>query len=356
MEWLAASTASPFAVNNHLQNVVKLGEGIVKLPEDISVDKHGTLYTASRDGWILRLHRNGSWDHWKHIHSHTMLGITVTTQGDIIVCDSDKGLLKVTDDGVTVLVSQVNGSKLRSVNEVVAASDGSLYFSISSSKYDAVHNWYLDWLEARPHGQVLNYNPILNETTLVLHNLSFANGVALSKDQHYLVVCETWKHSCLRHWLKGDKKGHTETFIQNLPAGPDNIHLAPDGSFWLALVPVPNLQKLGFVMSSKLLRHLMALFPKLISVVMSGNKKAMVANVGSEGEIIQILDDDEGKAVSMVTSALEFEDLLYLAENYYFRLKKRRKLFSAGFSWIQQVAVLYLNQVTITFYFLYDCC
>ncbi|XP_054805496.1 protein STRICTOSIDINE SYNTHASE-LIKE 4-like [Prosopis cineraria] len=303
-------SASPFPVNNHLQKVVKLGEGIVKHPEDVCVDKHGTLYTASRDGWILRLHPNGSWDHWKNTHSHTMLGITVTTQGDVIVCDSDKGLLKVSDDGLTVLVSQVNGSKLRSVDEVVAASDGSLYFSVVSTKYD-VHNWYLDLLEARPHGQVLKYNPFSNETSVVLDNLKFANGVALSKDEGYLVVCETWKLRCLRHWLKGEKKGNTQIFIDNLPGGPDNIHLAPDGSFWVALVPKP-----AFVLSSssKLLKHLMASFPKLISVVAPPIKKASVANVGNDGEIIQILDDEEGKVMSLVTSAFEFDGYLYLAD------------------------------------------
>ena len=83
--------ASPSPINNHLQKVIKLGEGILIGPEDICVDKHdGTLYTASRDGWILRLHTNGSWEHWKNLHSHTLLGITVTTQGDVIVCDADK--------------------------------------------------------------------------------------------------------------------------------------------------------------------------------------------------------------------------------------------------------------------------
>ncbi|KAI9111496.1 hypothetical protein K1719_017186 [Acacia pycnantha] len=112
-----------------------------------------------------------------------MIGITVTTQGAVVVCDFDKGLLKVTEDVVPVLVSQVNGSKLSLADEMVEASDGSLYFSIASTKY-GLHNW------------------------------------------------------CLRHWLKGEKKGKTETFIENLPGGPDNIHLAPNGSFWVAMFQV----------------------------------------------------------------------------------------------------------------------
>ncbi|XP_054790240.1 protein STRICTOSIDINE SYNTHASE-LIKE 4-like [Prosopis cineraria] len=303
-------SASPFPVNNHLQKVIKLGEGILKDPEDVCVDKHGTLYTASRDGWISRLYRNGSWEHWKNIQSHTMLGIIVTRRSDVLVCDSDKGLLKVTDDGVTVLVSEVNGSKLRLADEVVEASDGNLYFSEASTKYDP-HNSFLDLLEGRPNGRLLKYNPSLNETSVFLDNLTFANGVALSRDEDYLVVCETWKHSCLRHWLKGEKKGKTETFIENLPAGPDNIHLAPDGSFWVALVQSIS-EKMRFVHASKVLKHLLASFPKLGNLVRGAHEKAMVANVGSDGKIIRIFDDDEGKVMTFVTSALEFEDHLYL--------------------------------------------
>lgn len=36
-------------------------------------------------------------------------------------------------------------------------------------------------------------------------------------------------------------KGKTEIFVDNLPGGPDNINLAPDGSFWIALIEVYTL-------------------------------------------------------------------------------------------------------------------
>lgn len=75
---------------------------------------------------------------------------------------------------------------------MIEASDGSLYFSVASTKFE-LKNWYLDVLEAKPHGKLLKYDPSTNETSIVLDNLCFANGVALSTDQDYLVVCETWK-------------------------------------------------------------------------------------------------------------------------------------------------------------------
>lgn len=72
------------------KGVLKLGEGFLKDPEDVCVDKEGTIYAATRDGWIKRLHRNGSWENWKMISSPTLLGITITKEGDLIVCDSEK--------------------------------------------------------------------------------------------------------------------------------------------------------------------------------------------------------------------------------------------------------------------------
>ncbi|RDY08432.1 Protein STRICTOSIDINE SYNTHASE-LIKE 4 [Mucuna pruriens] len=295
--------------DNQLQNIIKLGEGFLNEPEDVCVDKEGTLYTATRDGWIKRCRRNGNWENWKHIDSYTLLGITTAKKGGLIVCDSTKGLLKVTEeDGFTVLVSQVNGSQLRFADDVIEAWDGNIYFSVLSTKFD-LDNVYLDVLEARPHGQLVKYNPTSNETVIVLDNVACANGVALSKDEDYLVLCETWK--CMRHWLKGANKGTTDIFIENLPGGPDNINLAPDGSFWIALVQLTS-ERLEFVHKYKITKHLVASFPRLINLVNGAKKKAMVVNVATNGTIIRKFDDGDGKVITFVTSALEFEDHLYL--------------------------------------------
>ena len=56
------------------------------------MNKEGTIYAATRDGWVKRLHRNGSLENWKMTNSDTLLGITITKEGegDLIVCDSEK--------------------------------------------------------------------------------------------------------------------------------------------------------------------------------------------------------------------------------------------------------------------------
>lgn len=50
----------------------------------------GVLYTATRDGYIKRLHRNGTWDTFWHTDSDGLLGLTITAAGDIVVCDANK--------------------------------------------------------------------------------------------------------------------------------------------------------------------------------------------------------------------------------------------------------------------------
>ncbi|KAG5605735.1 hypothetical protein H5410_027227 [Solanum commersonii] len=299
------SPSPTFTSNSYLQIVSKLGEGFVDRPEDVAVDKMGIVYTATRDGWIKRRHKNGTWQSWKYIGRNTLLGLKVSSAGHILVCDAQEGLLKVTEDGVTVLASHVNGKKLRLADDVVEASDGSVYFSVASTKF-GLHEWFLDMLEAKPHGQLLKYSPSLNQTSVILDNLAFANGVALFR--------------CLKYWLKEEMKGQTEMFIDNLVGAPDNIKLAPDGSFWIALIqisynpPLLNITtpRLNFIHKSRATKHLLATFPNLMKWVMGAYDKAMVVNVAADGKITKGFDDPTGKVMSFVTSVLEYDDHLYL--------------------------------------------
>lgn len=59
---------------------------MIKKPEDVAIDKTGVVHTATRDGNIMRLYKNGTWDIWCHIDS----SITLTKAGDLVVCDAEK--------------------------------------------------------------------------------------------------------------------------------------------------------------------------------------------------------------------------------------------------------------------------
>ena len=49
---------------------------------------------------------------------------------------------------------------------MIEASDGSLYFTVSSKEYTP-KEYYKDLVEGNPHGQLLKYDPESNETTVL---------------------------------------------------------------------------------------------------------------------------------------------------------------------------------------------
>lgn len=86
--------------------------------------------------------------------------------------------------------------KFRFADSVTVARNGQIYFTDASSEH-SMHSWHLDVLEARPHGRMLNFDFVTGRTTVLMQGLGFANGIALSPQEDFLVVCESWKYAAL---------------------------------------------------------------------------------------------------------------------------------------------------------------
>ncbi|KAM0867262.1 hypothetical protein ACQ4PT_042108 [Festuca glaucescens] len=183
-----------------MQGLEKLGEGQLSGPEDVYVDAAagGTLYMATRDGWLQRMQPNGTWERWRFVGGAGLLGIAPSADDSMLVCDAYKGLLRVEEGRVTILASTVEGSPIRFADTVIEASDGTVYFSDGSTRF-GFDRWILDYMEASSTGRLLKYDPGTGKVSVVLDNLAFANGVALSRDETFLVVCESWRSILINH-------------------------------------------------------------------------------------------------------------------------------------------------------------
>ncbi|MFE3183344.1 SMP-30/gluconolactonase/LRE family protein [Streptomyces violascens] len=221
-------------------------------PEDVVFDGLGRVLAGVADGRILRIALPGSPGGHAQIQEigrtgGRPLGLEVLPDGRLLVCDAERGLLCLDPDGgqdVEVLADTVAGAPLRFCSNAVAASDGTVLFTVSSCRY-GLDDWLSDIVEHRPTGLLVRLAPG-GEPEVLLDGLQFANGVALAPDESYAVVAETGARRLTRRWLTGPEAGRHDTFADRLPGYPDNISRSPRGGLWVALAAprTPLLERL----------------------------------------------------------------------------------------------------------------
>ena len=294
--------------NDTLMKAELLGKGQLQGPEDSAVDAEGRLYSGLHDGRIVRLSDDGRIEPFAYTGGRP-LGMDFDANGHLIVADAYKGLLSIDRQGqISVLTTEAAGVPLRFTDDLDIAADGTIYFSDASSRFEQP-DYLLDLLEARPHGRLLSHDPASGETRVLLEDLYFANGVALSADETFVLVNETYRYRITRYWLKGEKAGTSDIFIDNLPGLPDNLQGDGDGTFWVAL-PTPRKADADFLHRHPWLKAQLAKLPRALwpSPIPYG----LVIALNEQGEIVRSLHDASGSQLRMVTSAKPVGDYLYL--------------------------------------------
>lgn len=295
--------------NNKLQQAEILAKGLVDGPEDVAIDKSGNLYASSSKGIIYFITKNGEVSSFAETGGRP-LGLQLNEAEDTLyVCDAYKGLLSVSMTGlVTVLATESNGTPFRFTDDLDISKSGKIYFTDASSKYQQSEYLY-DLLETRPRGRLMEYDIKTKSTRTILYNLYFANGVALSQNEDFVLVNETYRYRITRYWLKGPKQGTADTFMDNLPGFPDNISSNRKGKFWLALFTVRNKQMDDMHPSpgiKKMISNLPKMFwpkPKPHGFVLGINEKGIIEND---------FQDPSGETLKEITSANEKNGYLYL--------------------------------------------
>ncbi|KAL6993374.1 strictosidine synthase [Sarracenia purpurea var. burkii] len=229
----------PMQNSRVLQGAQMIGVSKLLGPEDLAYDPDSrVIYTGCSDGWIKKVKVNESVadfavENWVNTGGRP-LGLILAHNNEVIVADIDKGLLKVTGDGkVELLTDEAEGTKFGLINGVDVADSGVIYFTDASSKYKPHPH---EWLEGRPYGRFMSYDPLTRQTRVLVRDLYFANGVAVSPDQSFIVFCETPMRRCKRYYIQGEHKGSVDIFIDNLPGMPDNIRYDGEGQFWIGLL------------------------------------------------------------------------------------------------------------------------
>ena len=210
---------------------ITLPVSVVELPstgaEDVLIDRAGSVVTGLTNGDVVRVSAEGS-----VVLGNTggrPLGIEEYPDGNLLVCDHDRGLLRldVATGEVEVLVDEVDGKHLHFCSNAVICADGTIYFS-SSSDTATWEEFREDVINHVTSGRLTRVRPD-GEVTVLRRDLAFANGVVLAPDESYLLVTETIGYRILKFWLKGPRAGEWVDFVTGMPGFPDNISLSDSG-------------------------------------------------------------------------------------------------------------------------------
>jgi sugar lactone lactonase YvrE len=211
------------------------GRGAEDVVVGTSGRDEGAVFTGTADGSIFRISHDGRrLERVAHTGGRP-LGIEIGPDGRLLVCDAHRGVLRVdTSTGAVERVTDsVEGRRMVFCNNAAVASDGTVWFSDSSTKF-GIEQWKDDFLQSTRTGRLLRLGPD-GTVDVVLDGLAFANGVALAQDESYVAVAESGARTVVRHWLTGQRAGERDFLVSDLPGYPDNIARGSDGLIWVTI-------------------------------------------------------------------------------------------------------------------------
>ena len=282
-------------------------EPVGPAPEHVACDSDGALYTSLDGGAVLRRSDDGTWVELGNTGGRP-LGLRTDSRGGLWIADSMKGLLHMSDSGeIDVLATTLGGEPLRFVDDLDVEASGAIWFSDASQRFDYTQV-ALDFFEGSRTGRLLRYDPKTRTSEVMTDGLFFANGVTLGPNEEYVLVNETGMGRVHRLWLSGDKAGHRDIFVDELPGTPDNIRFDGVDTFWIAM---PSLR--ASIDGLAALPRLRALLSWLPIPLLEGAAQpaSFVIGVNLKGEVVHNLQD-QNNPFHYITGVTPCGDNLYL--------------------------------------------
>jgi len=305
----APALTGQYAQNTRLASVQKFSLGDGHKPEDVAIDSEGKIYAGFEDGRIMVLQSDGSQPRvFAETHGRP-LGLIFDREGNLIVADAIKGLLSVNKAGeVKLLADEADGEKFGCLNDLDVGADGTIYFTEASNKFP-MSQFANDIMEHQPNGRLLALEPTSRRPRTLLRDVYFANGVAVSPDQTFVLVVETGMYRIRRVWLKEPKMGQNDIFIDNLPGFPDGISSNGRDRFWLSLV-TPRQAMFDRMQPYPFMRKMVMRLPKFLQL--APRRYSFVLGLDAQGRVVQNLQNGSPDCYAEIANAVEHNGALYL--------------------------------------------
>src|SRR5260370_730082 len=176
------------APNDRLAKVEWLGRGSLRGAEAVAVDARGRVHGGTLDGRIVRFDPTTGAFETVASTGGRPLGLAFDRAGNLFICDARRGLLSLAPSGeISVLATEQGGIPFRLPDDVDVGSDGTVYLTHASSRFD-IAQIREDVLQHAGNGRLLTWRPATRKVELLLRGLQFANCVALAGDDSYVLV------------------------------------------------------------------------------------------------------------------------------------------------------------------------
>ena len=299
------------APDSRLDKVSEVPTGLG--PEDVAFDGKGWIYTGLSNGQIVRWKENTAKIHnWVNTQGRP-LGMDFNSRGELIVADATKGLLSVDSAGrITILTKGAEDKPFRFIDDLVVGADDIIYFLDSSEHYGIENDYVLNsFMDGRPLGRLMSFNPRSKTTDIIRDKLYFPNGIALSHDAKAVLVSEMMTYRVLRIEIESSKKGESSVFANNLPGFPNNISKTERSTYRVAL-SAPRNPEVENLQASPLMRKMLMRLPESVIPKAKPTKYGLVIELDQGGKVVNSLHDPSGSQAFMLTSASEYNGRLYL--------------------------------------------
>ncbi|KAL7558640.1 hypothetical protein ACA910_016148 [Epithemia clementina (nom. ined.)] len=332
-----------------------LDDDLIRGPETVVLNptQDGVLYLLTEEGLLVSLTNftndendstivNATTTVVRNLGNGRPLGGSFTSDGKTLyIADAVLGLTRIQNvqdsrSKVEIVASAIRFdegdgkhqiSKLRYVDDLcIGPKTQKVYFTDASEMRpdmigrnipDTMYASKVDFLRGIPTGRVLEYDPETDQVRVLAKGIHFANGIAVDKDETFVLFAETFGPRILKYHLQGDNAGAVEVVIDRprmmgYPDGMDCNHMTNKCYAVMpssivpahkALAALPDFLALG-------LRYLILMLPRQFSP--PTQPFGGVLEIDVDTSEFHYLLDPSGKDISMLCGVTAYKDRLYL--------------------------------------------
>lgn len=220
--------------NDRLDACTPIGDPLPGV-DDVIAAKDGSVYVSAGKK-VLKLSGNGLSERSFVAEFEGDAGsLAIHPDGRLLVCVAGRGLAALDPANPQPRWREAtDGRGFAGLTAVTSAPDGRI-FMVEGSIGRLPNQWRHDLMEKRSNGRLVVCSTALDNAQVLLNDLPYPCGLAVSANGKELWLAEAWAHRLSRFALTADGIGPREVIAGNLPGYPARLHLDVNGGFFLGM-------------------------------------------------------------------------------------------------------------------------